>query len=106
MVGKRLFLLLGGCVLTASPALADDVGFINCREHPELTQVFAKARQTHETVATLPCGERFTILLYGFIFSRIQTRDGHVGYVFSNAISVDHSGTPVLRPTSTQLQRN
>ena len=104
MAGTRLLLLLAGCVLTASAALADDVGFIDCREHPELTQVFAKARQTHETVATLPCGERFTILLYGFIFSRIQTRDGHVGYVFSNAISVDHSGTPVLRPTSTQLR--
>jgi hypothetical protein len=104
MAGTRLALLLGGCLLTASVALADDVGFINCHEHPELTQVFAKARQTHETVATLPCGERFTILLYGFIFSRIQTRDGQVGYVFSNAISVDHSGTPVLRPSSTQLR--
>ena len=104
MAGTRLLLLLAGCVLTASAALADDVGFIDCREHPELTQVFAKARQTHETVATLPCGERFTILLYGFIFSRIQTRDGQVGYVFSNAISVDHSGTPVLRPSSTQLR--
>lgn len=104
MVGKRLLLLLGGCLLTASAALADDVGFIDCREHPEQTQVFAKARQTHEFVASLPCGERFTILLYGFIFSRIQTRDGQVGYVFSNVISVDHSGTPVLRPTSTQLR--
>jgi hypothetical protein len=104
MVGKRLLLLLAGCFLTASAALADDVGFIDCHEHPELTQVFAKARQTHETVATLPCGERFTILLYGFIFSRIQTRDGQIGYVFSNAISVDHSGTPVLRPSSTQLR--
>src|ERR1700719_1279546 len=104
MVGKRLLVLLGGCVLTASAALADDVGFIDCHDHPAQMHVFAKARQTHETVATLPCGERFTMLLYGFIFSRIQTRDGQVGYVFSNAISVDHSGAPVLRPTSTQLR--
>ena len=92
MVGKRYVLLLAGCFLTASAALADEVGFIDCREHPEQTQVFAKARQTHEIVATLPCGERFTILLNGFIFSRIQTKDGQVGYVFSNVISADHSG--------------
>ena len=92
MVGKRLLLLLAGCSLTASAALADEVGFIDCREHPEQTQVFAKARQTHEIVATLPCGERFTILLNGFIFSRIQTKDGQVGYIFSNVISADHSG--------------
>ena len=101
MVGKRYLLLLAGCFLTASAALADEVGFIDCREHPEQTQVFAKARQTHEIVATLPCGERFTILLNGFIFSRIQTKDGQVGYVFSNVISADHSGAvqkPVPAP--------
>jgi len=40
----------------------------------------------------LPCGERFTILLNGFIFSRIQTKDGKIGYVYSNLISPDHSG--------------
>src|ERR1700688_3421203 len=98
MVGKRLLLLLAGCFLTASAALADEVGFIDCREHPEQTQVFAKARHTHEIVATLACGERFTILLNGFIFSRIQTRDGQVGYVFSNVISADHSGASVQKP--------
>jgi hypothetical protein len=92
MVGKRYLLLLAGCFLTASAAMADEVGFIDCREHPEQTQVFAKARQTHEIVAILPCGERFTILLNGFIFSRIQTKDGQVGYIFSNVISADHSG--------------
>jgi hypothetical protein len=97
MVGKRYLLLLAGCFLTASAAMADEVGFIDCREHPEQTQVFAKARQTHEIVATLPCGERFTILLNGFIFSRIQTKDGQVGYIFSNVISADHSGA-VQRP--------
>ena len=98
MVGKRYLLLLAGCFLTASAALADEVGFIDCREHPEQTQVFAKARQTHEIVATLACGERFTILLNGFIFSRIQTKDGQVGYVFSNVISADHSGASVQKP--------
>lgn len=93
MVGKRYLLLLAGCSLAASAALADEVGFIDCREHPEQTQVFAKARQTHEIVATLACGERFTVLQNGFIFSRIQTKDGQVGYIFSNIISADHSGS-------------
>jgi len=102
MVGKRYLLLLAGCFLTASAALADEVGFIDCREHPEQTQVFAKARQTHEIVATLACGERFTILLNGFIFSRIQTKDGQVGYVFSNVISADHSGASAQKPAPAQ----
>src|SRR6202140_4248063 len=103
MVGKRYLLLLAGCFLTASAALADEVGFIDCREHPEQTQVFAKARQTHEIVATLACGERFTILLNRFIFSRIQTKDGQVGYVYSNLLSLDRSGTVVQQPAAAPL---
>jgi hypothetical protein len=101
MLRSRIIILLGGCLLAASAAWADDVGYIDCRNHPDETQVFGKARQTHEAVAALACGERFTILLYGFIFSRIQTRDGKVGYVYSNVISVDRSGASVQRPPST-----
>jgi hypothetical protein len=97
MLRNRLLIVAGGLLLAASAARADGVGYIDCREHPEQTPVFAKARQTHEVVANLPCGERFTILLNGFIFSRIQTADGQVGYVFSNVISVDHSGAIVQR---------
>jgi hypothetical protein len=103
MLRNRMLILLGGCVLTASATWADDLGYVDCRNHPDETQVFGKARQSHETVASLPCGERFTVLLYGFIFSRIQTRDGKVGYVYSNLISVDRSGAPVPQPTSTRL---
>jgi hypothetical protein len=97
MLRNRLLILLGGFFLAASAAKADGVGYIDCREHPDQTPVFAKARQTHEVVANLPCGERFTILLNGFIFSRIQTGDGQIGYIFSNMISVDHSGATVQR---------
>jgi len=103
MLRNRLLILLGGCFLTASAAWADNVGYIDCRNHPEETQVFGKARQTHEVVASLPCGERFTILQYGFIFSRIQTADGKVGYIYSNVISADRSGASVPQPTSTRL---
>ncbi len=99
MLRNRLLILLGGCFLMASAAWADGVGYIDCRNHPEETQVFGKARQTHEIVTSLPCGERFTILLNGFIFSRIQTADGKVGYVYSNVISVDRSGASVPPPT-------
>jgi len=103
MLRNRLLILLSGCLLATSAAWADNVGYIDCSGHPDETQVFAKARQTHEVVASLPCGERFTILQYGFIFSRIQTRDGKVGYVYSNVISVDRSGASVPPPTSTRL---
>ncbi len=97
MLRNRLFILLlvGACLFTASAAWADDVGFVNCSSHPEDTQVFGKPRKTPDLVASMPCGERFTVLLYGFIFSRIETKDGKVGYVYSSLISVDHSPASV-----------
>jgi len=103
MVRKRLLILLGGCFLTASAALANPVAYIDCSSHPEDTQVFAKPRRTPESVAALPCGERFTVLLNGFIFSRIQTKDGQVGYIYSSLISADRSGASVPQPASTRL---
>ncbi|PYT62295.1 MAG: hypothetical protein DMG35_07925, partial [Acidobacteria bacterium] len=103
MLRKRLLVLLGGCFLMGSAAWADDVGYVDCSSHPEATQVFAKARQTPDIVASVSCGERFTILVYGFIFSRVQTRDGKVGYVYSNLISVDHSGASVPQPVAARV---
>src|SRR5438876_1409450 len=104
MLRSRFLILLGGCLLAASAAYADDIGFIDCSNHSDETQVFAKARKTPEVVASVPCGERFTIVLYGFIFSRIQTRDGRVGYVYSNLISGDRrSGASVQQPASAQV---
>ena len=100
MLRKRLLILLGGCFLMGSAAWADDVGYVDCSTHPEALQVYAKARQTPEVVASVSCGERFTILVYGFIFSRVQTRDGKIGYIYSNLISVDHSGTPAPQPAA------
>ena len=90
MSRTRLFTLLAGSFLLASSAWADDLGFVDCTAHPESTQVFAKPRQTPDSVATVACGERFTILLNGFIFSRVQTKDGKVGYVYSSVITVYH----------------
>jgi len=54
-------------------------------------------------VAALPCGERFTILVYGFVFSRIQTGDGKIGYVYSNVIAVDRSGASVQQTSSPRM---
>jgi hypothetical protein len=102
MVRNRLLILLGGCFLAASAAWANDVGYVDCSNHSDDTQVYGKARRSTDVVASLPCGERFTILVYGFVFSRIQTRDGKVGYVFSNLIAVDRSANPVLQPASSR----
>ncbi len=102
MLRNLLFVLIGGCVL-ASPAAADDVGYVDCQTHPESTAVLAKAAKTSEVVTSLPCGERFTILLSGDFFSKIQTRDGKVGYVNSYLISRDYDAAsmqPVAQPTA------
>jgi len=103
MVRNRLLVLLGAGFLSATGAWADGVGYVDCATHPEETQVFAKPRRTPDTVAAIPCGERFTLLLNGFIFSRVQTRDGQVGYVYSSVISMDRSGGAVAPPTATRL---
>jgi len=76
---------------------------VDCSNHPDEIQVFAKARKTPDLVASLPCGERFTVLVYGFVFSRIQTKDGNVGYVYSNLIAVDRAATAAQQAGSTQL---
>lgn len=103
MVPNRLLILLGAGFLSASAAWADGVAYVDCASHPEETQVFAKPRRTPDAVAAIPCGERFTLLLNGFIFSRVQTRDGQIGYVYSNVISMDRSGAAVPGPTATRL---
>jgi hypothetical protein len=103
MLRNRVLILVGGCLLAASGAWADGVGYIDCSSHPDGTPVFGKPRRTPDTVASLPCGERFTILLNGFIFSRIQTKDGTVGYVYSNLLSLDRSGAVVQQPASAPL---
>ncbi len=103
MLRNRLLILLGGCFLAASAAWADDVGFVDCSNHPEDTPVFGKPRKTPEVVASLRCGERFTILVYGFVFSRIQTGDGKVGYVYSNLLAVDRAATAARQGGSVQL---
>ncbi len=103
MLRNRFLILLGGCLLASSAAWADEVGYVDCTNHPEEIQVFAKARRTPDLVASLPCGERFTVLVYGFVFSRVQTRDGKVGYIYSNLIAVDRAATAAQQAGSTQL---
>src|SRR5713226_3762899 len=103
MLRNRLLILLGVCFLAASAAWADDVGYIDCSSHSDGTQVFGKPRRTPDVVASLPCGERFTILVYGFVFSRIQTGDGKVGYIYSNLIAIDRAATTAQQAGTVQM---
>jgi hypothetical protein len=103
MFRNRFLILLGASFLAASAAWADDVGFVDCSSHSDGAQVFGKPRRTPEVLASLPCGERFTILVYGFVFSRIQTSDGKIGFVYSNLISVDRSGASVQQTSSPRM---
>src|SRR5712672_4272463 len=100
MLRKRMLIGFGGCLLASGAAWADGVAYVDCASHPETTLVFGKPRRTPETLAAINCGERFTILQYGFIFSRVQTKDGQVGYVYSNLISSDRSGAAAPQPAS------
>jgi len=103
MFRMRILILLGLSFLAASAAWADDVGFVDCSSHSEGTPVFGKPRKSPDVVATVPCGERFTILVYGFVFSQIQTSDGKVGYVYSSIIALDRNATSVQRTGSVQM---
>ena len=103
MVRNRFLILLGGCFLAASAAWADDVGYVDCSSHLEGIQVFAKPRKTPDVLTSVPCGERFTVLVYGFVFSQIQTRDGKVGFIYSNVIAIDRNATSLQQSGSLQV---
>jgi len=103
MLRNRFLILLGVCFLAASTAWADEVGYVDCSNHSEGTQVFGKPRKTPDVVAALPCGERFTILVYGFYFSRIQTKDGQIGYIYSSLIAVDRGAAAVQQTPAMQM---
>jgi hypothetical protein len=103
MFRNRFLILLGGCFLAASAAWADDVGYVDCSSHSDGIQVFAKPRKTPDVLASVPCGERFTVLVYGFVFSQIQTRDGRVGFVYSNMIAIDRNATTLQQSGSLQV---
>ena len=92
MIPKRFLPVLGVCLLAGSAACADQLGFVDCASHTDATPVFAKARKSQDIVANLPCGERFKVIVYGFVFSEIQTSDGKIGFVYSNVITVDAAG--------------
>jgi hypothetical protein len=103
MLRNRFLILLGAGFLAASAAWADEVGYVDCSNHSEGAQVFGKPRKTPDVVAALPCGERFTIIVYGFYFSRIQTKDGQIGYLYSSLIAVDRSATAVRQTPPMQM---
>src|SRR5256885_395099 len=100
MLRNRCLLLLTASLLASSAALADNLGYVDCRNHPEETQVFPKPRRMPDQVASLACGDTFTILQNGFIFSRIQTFDGKVGYVYSNVITPGRGPVSMARPAA------
>jgi len=107
MLRIRLLTLVSACCVISLGAWADDLGYVDCSIHPEETQVFSKPRLSG-SVAVIPCGERFTVLLNGFIFSRVETKDGKIGYVLTNMISLaadgyapSPSGNPKVATAST-----
>jgi hypothetical protein len=98
MLRNRFLILMGLCFLAASAAWADDVGYVDCTKNSDGTQIFPKPRRSQDVLAPLPCGERFTILVYGFFFSKIQTKDGQVGFIYSSVIAIDRAATSVPQP--------
>lgn len=105
MLRNRFLIMLGVCFLAATAAWADDVGYVDCNSHSEGAQLFGKPRKTPDTIGTLPCGERFTILVYGFFFSRVETKDGQIGFVYSSVIAVDRAATAAPQPAQPAPQQ-
>src|ERR1700722_5713269 len=102
MLRIRFLIVLALVFLAGTAAWADEVGFLDFSNHSDATQVFGKPRRTPEVVGSLPCGERFTILVYGFYFSRIQTKDGQIGYIYSSLIAVDRGATAAKQAPAIQ----
>ena len=103
MLRIRFLIVLALGFLATSAAWADEVGYVDCSNHSDATQVFGKPRRSPDVVASLACGERFTILVYGFYFSRIQTKDGQIGYIYSSLIAVDRGAAAAQPTTSLQV---
>src|ERR1700732_287814 len=103
MLRIRFLIVLALGFLAGTAAWADEVGYVDCSNHSDSTQVFGKPRRTPDVVGSLPCGERFTILVYGFYFSRIQTKDGQIGYIYSSLIAVDRGATASQQTPSMQM---
>lgn len=95
MFRSGVLVLLGGCLLASSGVWADEFGsgFVDCHTHAEKIQVAAKAAKTTDTVASISCGERFTVLINGEVFAQIETKDGKVGYIYSYLVSRDYVDT-------------
>ena len=112
-IRSGLILALGGCLLVSSALCADDLGlgFVDCGKHSDPTEINVKASKTTPVVAVVPCGERFTVLIRGDILSRIQTKDGKVGFIYTYLVSRDDSapdplavGTPPSEPQAHRAQ--
>ena len=68
---------LGGCFLAASePRGLTKLASLTVPTIPMPRRCSASPERLPMWSRSLACGERFTILVYGFYFSRIQTKDG------------------------------
>lgn len=97
-IRSKLILMAGGCLLVSAALRANDLGlgFVDCGIHSDPTEVNVKASAATPVVATVACGERFTVLLRGNILSRIQTKNGKVGFIYTYLITRDDSAPDPL----------
>lgn len=94
----RFLLALGGFLLASAALRANDLGlgFVDCGMHSDPTEVNVRASAATPVIATVACGERFTVLLRGNILSRIQTKNGKVGFIYTYLITRDDSAPDPL----------
>jgi hypothetical protein len=110
-IRSRLILMVGGFLLTSAALRANDLGlgFVDCGVHSDPIEVNVKASSATPVVATVKCGERFTVLLRGEILSRIQTKTGKVGFIYTYLITRDDSAPDPLAtatpPSEPQVRR-
>jgi hypothetical protein len=106
-IRSKFFLAVAGCLFVVSGLRADDLGlgFVDCGIHSDPIEVNVKASAATPVVAIVTCGERFTVLLRGNVLSRIQTKNGKIGFIYTYLITRDDSAPDPLATATPPTKR-
>jgi uncharacterized protein YgiM (DUF1202 family) len=83
---KYLALAIGILFVTAQPARANSVAYVQCGTYDGYILLY-KSTQKFEELGKLRCGEEVTVVAQTDNYSQLQTSDGRFGWVLSSDLS-------------------